>query len=74
MLSSLFVLLATSQALSAQFLLHDGNLEKSISIHTKCEYVDVGQVDVSLEQIRTIKAFQFLPMKKQNMDFGFTNH
>ncbi|WP_264521523.1 7TM diverse intracellular signaling domain-containing protein [Flavobacterium sp. N1994] len=73
-LSLLFGLFATSQELNAQFLLHESNIEKSISIHTKSEYVDVGQVDVSLEQIRTIKAFQFLPMKNQNMDFGFTNH
>lgn len=73
-LSLLFILLATSQNLNAQFVLDKGNLEKSLSIHTKSEYVDVGLIDVSLEQIRTVKAFQFLPMKKQNMDFGFTNH
>ena len=60
--------------MTAQFLLHNGKLEQSISIHSKSEYVDVGKVDVNLDQIRTIKAFQFLPMKKENMDFGFTNH
>lgn len=68
------ILLLGSQTLTAQFLLEKGKLEESISIHSKAEYVDVGQVDVTLDQIRNIKGFQFGPMKKENRDFGFTNH
>lgn len=63
-----------SLPLNAQFLFQKGAQSQSISIHSKSEYVDVGQVDVSFEQIRDIKAFHFSPMKKENMDFGFTNH
>ncbi len=74
LLCLLVSLLLSSQQLTAQFLLHKGNLEEAISIHSKAEYIDVGQVNVSLEQIRTVKAFHFSPMKKENMDFGFTNH
>ena len=68
------IFLIASQQTNAQFLLQNGKLEQSVSIHSKSEYVDVGKVDVNLDQIRTIKAFQFLPMKKENRDFGFTNH
>ncbi|WP_445454753.1 7TM diverse intracellular signaling domain-containing protein [Flavobacterium sp. 25HG05S-40] len=67
-------LLAAFEPLNAQFLLQKSNPEEAISIHSKAEYVDVGKVDVSFEQIRTIRAFQFLPMEKENRDFGFTNH
>ena len=67
-------LLVSFEPLSAQFLLQKSNPEEAISIHSKAEYVDVGKVDVTFEQIRTIRAFQFLPMEKENRDFGFTNH
>lgn len=70
----LVILLVSTQSLTAQFLLHKGNPEEAISIHTKAEYVDVGKVDVTFDQIKNIKAFHFSPMKKENMDFGFTNH
>ena len=68
-----FVLLSTNQ-LKAQFLIKKEENSQSISIHSKSEYVDVGNLDVSLEQIRTIKAFDFRPMEKENRDFGFTTH
>lgn len=58
----------------SQFLLHQGKQSEGISIYSQAQYVDVGNVDVSLEQIRTIKAFDFQPMQKENMDFGFTTH
>jgi signal transduction histidine kinase/ActR/RegA family two-component response regulator len=70
----LFAVLTASQQLSAQFFLQKGKLGESISIHSKAEYVDVGKVDVSFDQIRNIRAFRFLPMQKENKDFGFTNH
>lgn len=60
--------------LNAQFLLQDGKADGAISIHSNAQYVDVGQVDVSFDQIRNIKAFEFKPMDKENKDFGFTNH
>ncbi len=71
-LAALFLLLSTTA--SAQFLLKQEKQSENISIHSKAEFVDVGKIDVSFEQIRNIKAFHFLPMKSENMDFGFTNH
>ena len=68
------ILLLPFQQLNSQFLLKEGNLKGSISIHPSAEYVDVGKVDVTLDQIRNLKAFEFAPMEKENMDFGFTNH
>lgn len=68
------ILLFSYQNTSAQFLLKNANTEETISIHSKAEYVDVGKVEVTLDQIRNIKGFQFSPMLKENMDFGFTNH
>lgn len=70
----LTVSLLIPQTLLAQYVLKNENPEKPISIHSKAEYVDVGKVDVSLDQIRNIKAFTFSPMEKENMDFGFSNH
>lgn len=70
----LVIFLLFSYHSSSQFLLQKGKQSDNISIHTKAEYVDVGHVDVSFEQIKSIKAFQFSPMKSENMDFGFTNH
>ena len=69
----LAIFLVSSQQTNAQFF-SKGNLNETISIHSKCDYVDVGLVDVTFEQIKDITAFHFLPMKKENMDFGFTNH
>lgn len=68
------IFLLVSNSASSQFLLQKGKLKETTSIHSKAEYVDVGQVDVTYEQIKNIKAFHFSPMKKENMDFGFTNH
>lgn len=68
-----FLFLSTP-SLEAQFLLQKSNPEEALSIHSKAEYVDVGQIDVTLDQIRSIRGFQFLPMRKENRDFGFTNH
>lgn len=74
LLCLLGIFLVLSQQTSAQYVLQKDKLDEAISINSKAEYVDVGKVDVSLDQIRSIKGFQFLPMKKENMDFGFTNH
>lgn len=68
------IFLLLSQNASSQFLLQKGKQSEQISIHSQSEYVDVGKVDVTFNQIRNIKAFRFLPMKSENMDFGFTNH
>ena len=74
LLRLIFILFLFTQSISGQYLLKKGELKESISIHKKVGYVDVGKIDVSFEQIKSIKAFHFLPMKKENMDFGFTNH
>ncbi|WP_162128150.1 hybrid sensor histidine kinase/response regulator [Flavobacterium phycosphaerae] len=71
---SLLILFILSPKISAQYILKSSNPEKVTSIYSKAEYVDVGKVDVSLDQIRNIKAFTFSPMTMENMDFGFTNH
>ncbi|MEO5776485.1 MAG: 7TM diverse intracellular signaling domain-containing protein [Flavobacterium sp.] len=71
-LFGIFLLFSTNA--SSQFLLKKGKQSEQITIHSKAEYVDVGRVDVNFEQIRNIKAFQFSPMKSENMDFGFTSH
>ncbi|MCF6128736.1 ATP-binding protein [Flavobacterium sp. AS60] len=71
-LIGIFLLFCTNA--SSQFLLKKGNQSENITIHSKVEYVDVGQVDVTFDQIRNIKAFHFVPMKNENQDFGFTNH
>lgn len=68
------LLFVPNRQLHAQFILKEGKTDGSISIHSVAQYVDVGQVDVSFEQIRSIKAFEFQPMEKENRDFGFTNH
>lgn len=60
--------------LNAQFVLKKSKPNEAFSIHSKVEYVDVGKVQVTLDQIRKIKAFDFMPMQKENQDFGFTNH
>ncbi|UPT70596.1 MAG: ATP-binding protein [Flavobacterium sp. JAD_PAG50586_2] len=70
----LFILFMPSTLLNAQFLLQEERTGGAISIHSNAQYVDVGKVDVSFDQIRSIKAFQFMPMDKENKDFGFTNH
>lgn len=70
----LFILFLLTAQLNAQFLLEEGKIDGAISIHSKAQYVDVGKVDVSFDQIRNIKAFEFKPMDKENKDFGFTNH
>ena len=69
-----FLAFILPQQLSAQLILEKGKLNNAISIHNHAEFVDVGQVEVSFDQIHTIKAFQFEPMQKENRDFGFTNH
>lgn len=70
----LIVIFIFSQQLIAQYSLTNKTSNGALSIHTNAEYVDVGLVDVSFEQISKIKSFQFKPMEKENRDFGFTNH
>ncbi|MGL2966025.1 7TM diverse intracellular signaling domain-containing protein [Flavobacterium sp. XGLA_31] len=71
-LTGLFLLL--SQNISAQFILQKENLTDKISIHNKAEYVDVGLLNISLEQVMHSKALDFKPMPNENTDFGFTTH
>ena len=71
-LSIIFLLICNTAA--SQFLLKKEKQAENISIHTKAEYIDVGNVAVSFNQIRTSKTFHFIPMKNENMDFGFTTH
>ncbi len=68
------VLFISSHNLSAQLLLKKAKDGERISIHNQVDYVDVGKVEVTFNQIRSIKGFQFVPMKNENKDFGFTNH
>ncbi|WP_293894256.1 hybrid sensor histidine kinase/response regulator [Flavobacterium sp.] len=68
------IFLLLGQNATSQFLLQKGKQSELIAIESQSEYVDVGQVDITFNQIKNIKAFHFLPMKKGNMDFGFTNH
>ena len=60
--------------LSAQYVFTPKNLSENASIHNKVEYIDVNQLDLTFEQIRNNKTFQFRPLKIENKDFGFTNH
>jgi signal transduction histidine kinase/CheY-like chemotaxis protein len=63
-----------SQNLSAQLLLQKGNLSDKISIHSKAEYVDVGLINLSLDQVMHLKALDFKPMPNENTDLGFNIH
>ncbi|NNT72975.1 response regulator [Flavobacterium sp. IMCC34852] len=47
---------------------------EKISIHNKSEYVDVGQSNLTLEQVMASKDLKFQPMLNENTDFGFTTH
>ena len=51
----LVILLLFSNHSSSQFLLQKGKQSENISIHNKTEYVDVGNVDVSFQQIKNIR-------------------
>ena len=59
---------------SAQYILKDANPSQKISIHTKSEYVDVGQNNLCLEQVLHSKSLHYKPMQYENTDFGFTTH
>ncbi len=74
--SSLLVLLflLLTESLLAQFIISKKKNNESFSIHNQTEYLDVGQSNLTLNQIIHTKSFEFLPMKSENMDFGFTNH
>lgn len=67
-------LLFSNTYLSAQHIFTQENLFETASIHNNVEYVDVGQANLTLDQIRDDKVFHFLPLQKENKDFGFTTH
>ncbi|RKS02437.1 hybrid sensor histidine kinase/response regulator [Flavobacterium sp. 102] len=68
------IFLFSLQNTTAQILLPKSNLSEKISIHEISEYVDVGQRDLTLEQVTTSKDLKFSPMLNENTDFGFTTH
>ncbi|TBX66633.1 hybrid sensor histidine kinase/response regulator [Flavobacterium silvisoli] len=74
--SALFVLLCflSAESLSAQLIINNKRNNESFSIHNQTEYIDVEQSNFTLGQILHNKSLHFLPMKSENMDFGFTNH
>lgn len=55
----------------SQFLLKQNNASKEISIHSAAKYIDVGKKELTLEEVQK-GTYKFLPMPKQNTDFGFT--
>lgn len=59
---------------SAQSLSKKSDVFEKISIHNKSEYVDVGQRNLTLEQVIAAKDLKFKPMLNENTDFGFTTH
>lgn len=67
-----FLLLAWN--VSAQYILKEGNASKKISIHSKSEYVDVGQNNLRFEQVLHSKNLHYKPLQHENTDFGFTTH
>ena len=68
------VVLFTTIHCSGQFFLQKENGNRMISIHAQTEFVDVGDKNVTLNQIRNSKEYQFLQLKNENADFGFTTH
>ena len=68
-----FILFFTSNV-SAQYLLNEENIFDRISIHSKSEYVDVGQDNLTLEQVMHSQSLDFKPMRNENTDLGFTTH
>ena len=67
------IFLLSLQNASAQFLLKEDAAEK-ISIHSESEYVDVGQENLTLEQVIHSKNLHFKSMQHENTDLGFTSH
>lgn len=69
------IFLLYSLTSSAQFILSKETIAEKKSIHSQSEYVDVGEQNLSLNQIMTTKDLKFKPMLNENTDFGFTtNH
>ena len=56
--------------LSAQYVFTPKNISENASIHNKVEYIDVNQLDLTFEQIRNNKTFQFRPLKIENKDLA----
>jgi two-component system, sensor histidine kinase LadS len=55
----------------SQFLLQQNNKSEEISIHSAAKYIDVGKKELTLEEVQK-GTYKFLPMPKENTDFGFT--
>lgn len=68
------IFLVAIQSVSAQFILNDDTLSKKISIHSKSEYVDVGEQTLTLDQAMHLKSSDYKPMPNENTDLGFTTH
>jgi len=68
------IFLFSLQNASAQYLLTKANQAEKISIHSQSEYVDVGDDNLTLEQVINSKSLHFKPMQNENTDLGFTTH
>lgn len=66
--------LLSFQNTTAQFVLQQNQLSDKISIHSQCEYVDVGNKNYTLDEVMQSKELRFKPMRNENTDFGFTSH
>jgi len=58
----------------AQSTIKTEKIKGIISIHSNTEYVDVGDENLTLNEIRNSKKYKFSILKNQNTDFGFTTH
>lgn len=68
------IFLLSLQNVSAQYILKNEGSSKKVSIHSQSEYVDVGQENLTLEQVIHSKTLHFKPMQHENTDLGFTTH
>ena len=70
----LFFFIPSSFCVQAQYVFQNNNLADSISIYSKASYVDVGQQQLILDEVRNSKTLNFSQMKSSNADFGFTKN
>ena len=59
---------------SGQYLLTKTNNAEKTAIHSQSEYVDVGDDNLTLNQVMYSQSLHFKPMKNENTDLGFTTH
>ncbi|MCL9807271.1 ATP-binding protein [Flavobacterium amniphilum] len=73
-LSFLLIGLLFAVPVSAQYVFNQSNLSQQRDIYAYAKYVDVGKQDLSLNEVINNSSLKFLPIPKQNYDFGFTTH